>query len=100
MPSARRGQAHKLEIHHTPTHSSWLNMAEIELTVLSAKCLNQRIPDTPTLAGEDGAWEEQRNTRVTAIDWRLTTDDARIQLKRLYPSTPGERLRMPKRRGK
>lgn len=78
--------AEKLEIHYTPKHGSWLNMAEIELSVLSRQCLNRRIPDQPTLIHETAAWEVQRNTRASTVDWRFTTADARIKLKRLYPT--------------
>lgn len=76
----------KLEIHYTPKHGSWLNMAEIELSVLSRQCLDRRIPDQETLQREVAAWEERRNRQSRTIDWRFTTDDARIKLKRLYPS--------------
>lgn len=76
----------KLEFHYTPTHGSWLNMAEIELSVLARQCLNQRIPDLAQLQREVTAWEKRRNRLSRTIDWRFTTDDARIKLKRLYPS--------------
>lgn len=76
----------KLEFHYTPTHGSWLNMAEIELSVLARQCLNQRIPDSAQLQREVTAWEKRRNRLSRTIDWRFTTDDARIKLKRLYPS--------------
>ena len=76
----------KLEFHYTPTHGSWLNMAEIELSVLARQCLNQRIPDLEQLQREVTAWEKRRNRLSRTIDWRFTTDDARIKLKRLYPS--------------
>ncbi len=76
----------RLEIHYTPKHASWLNMAEIELSVLSRQCLDRRLPDKPTLEREAAAWEQRRNTAGTAVDWRFTTADARIKLKRLYPS--------------
>jgi hypothetical protein len=78
--------ARKLEIHYTPKHGSWLNMAEIELSVLGRQCLgDRRIPDRGTLAGEVGAWEAERNASESSIDWRFTTGDARIKLKHLYP---------------
>jgi hypothetical protein len=78
--------ARKLEIHYTPKHGSWLNMAEIELSVLARQCLgHRRIPDRETLTGEVGAWEAERNASKSSIDWRFTTDDARIKLKHLYP---------------
>lgn len=76
----------KLEFHYTPKHGSWLNMAEIELSVLARQCLDRRIPDQETLIQEVAAWEEQRNQEEKSIDWRFTTTDARIKLKRLYPS--------------
>ena len=74
------------EIHYTPKHGSWLDMAETELGVLSTQCLDRRIPDKPTLRGEVAAWETSRNKARCRIDWRFTTKDARIKLKRLYPS--------------
>lgn len=76
----------KLDIHYTPKHGSWLNMAEIELSVLSRQCLARRIPDKETLKKEIAAWEKHRNEQLRTIDWQFTTDDARIKLKRLYPS--------------
>ena len=76
----------RLEIHHTPKHGSWLNMAEIELSVLSQQCLNRRIPDTTTLTREVAAWQQARNADPRPVNWRFTTADARIKLKRLYPS--------------
>ncbi len=76
----------KLEIHYTPKHGSWLNMAEIELSVLSRQCLSRRIPDQHSLRHEVAAWEKARNENGATIDWRFATEDARIKLKRLYPS--------------
>jgi hypothetical protein len=76
----------KLEVHYTPKHGSWLNMAEIELGILAGQCLRRRIPDQATLAYQTAAWEWARNTRHRPIDWRFTTANARIKLKRLYPS--------------
>ena len=76
----------KLEFHHTPKHGSWLNMAEIELSVLSRQCLDRRIPDQEVLTAEVAAWEEERNATGATINWRFTTADARIKLKHLYPS--------------
>lgn len=75
----------KLEIHYTPKHGSWLNMAEIELSHLSRQCLDRRIPDKETLVREVAAWNEQRNEENSVIDWQFTTADARIKLKKLYP---------------
>jgi hypothetical protein len=75
----------KLEFHYTPKHGSWLNMAEIELSVVSRQCLDRRIPDQPTLITEVAAWEAERNAMQATVDWRFTTADARIKLKHLYP---------------
>jgi hypothetical protein len=85
-PAEARRIAEKLEIHYTPKHGSWLNMAEIELSVLSRQCLNRRLPDQPTLQHEIAAWESQRNDAASTVNWRFTTADARIKLKRLYPT--------------
>jgi transposase len=85
-PSEARRIAQKLEIHYTPKHGSWLNMAEIELSVMSRQCLKRRIADKETLQKEVRAWEKYRNESKAAVDWRFTTEDARIKLKRLYPS--------------
>jgi len=75
----------KLEFHYTPKHGSWLNMAEIELSVLSRQCLDCRIPDQESLQREVAAWSSRRNRESHKIDWQFTTADARIKLKRLYP---------------
>jgi len=75
----------KLEIHYTPKHGSWLNMAEIELSHLSRQCLDRRIPDRETLLIETRAWLKQRNEDASSVDWQFTTDNARIKLKKLYP---------------
>lgn len=75
----------RLEVHYTPKHGSWLNMAEIELSVLSRQCLKRRIPDQPALIQEVAAWQERRNTMQATVHWRFTTTDARIKLKKLYP---------------
>lgn len=83
-PQARR-IVERLEWHYTPEHGSWLNMAELELSVLSRQCLNRRIADEETLNSEVAAWERQRNAVRTTIDWQFTSGDARIKLKRLYP---------------
>ena len=85
-PAVARALLDRLEIHHTPKHGSWLNMAEIELSVLSRQCLNRRIPDLETLTRQVAAWEQARNTDPRPANWRFTTPDARIKLKRLYPS--------------
>lgn len=75
----------RLEFHYTPKHGSWLNMAEIELSVLARQCLNRRIPDQDALICEIAAWEARRNAAEATIEWRFTTADARIKLKKLYP---------------
>lgn len=85
-PEARR-LAERLEIHYTPKHGSWLNMAEIELSVMTRQCINQRTPDRATLAAQVRAWVMARNRRHCRVDWHFTTADARVKLKRLYPST-------------
>ena len=84
-PAQARRLLERLEIHYTPKHGSWLNMAEIELSVLARQCLERRIPDQETLAEEVGAWEEERNAAESSIEWRFTSADARIKLKHLYP---------------
>jgi len=88
-PQEARRLLNKLELHYTPKHGSWLNMAEIEFSALFRQCLDRRIPDAETLASEVTAWETDRNTRQTTANWRFTTDDARIKLSRLYPSLDG-----------
>jgi transposase len=85
-PTEAKRLASKLEIHYTPKHGSWLNMAEIELSVLSRQCLNRRVPDFETLYSEAHAWQQRRDEKGVRIDWRFRTDDARLKLKRLYPS--------------
>lgn len=79
----------RLEIHYTPKHGSWLNVAECELSVLSRQCTSQRIPDEQTLIDEVTAWRDERNADTAQIDWRFTTADARIKLKHLYPKIHG-----------
>ena len=81
--------AEKLEFHYTPKHGSWLNMAEIEFSVLSRQCLCRRIPNQETLKREVQTWQNRRNQQRATVHWRFTTDDARIKLKKLYPSTEG-----------
>jgi len=86
-PCEARRLAEKLEIHYTPKHGSWLNMAEIELSVLSRQCLNRRVPNFESLRSEVEAWQQRRAaTGGKKIEWRFRTEDARIKLKRLYPS--------------
>ena len=82
-----RRLASRLELVHTPKHGSWLNIAEIELSVLSRQCLNRRISDLETLRSEVEAWQQHRNKNAGRVDWQFRTKDARIKLKRLYPQT-------------
>ena len=84
-PEEARRLVNRFEFHHTPKHGSWLNMAEIELSVLARQCLAGRIPNKEILASEVSAWEEERNASVVKVHWRFTTADARIKLKSLYP---------------
>jgi hypothetical protein len=85
-PKEARRIFEKLEIHYTPKHGSWLNMAEIELSILSRQCMDRRIPDQATLKKEISTWQEKRNAIACPMEWRFTTDDARIKLKKLYPT--------------
>ena len=85
-PAEARRIAERLEIHYTPKHGSWLNMAEIELGVLARQCLDRRIPDQVVLRREAAAWQIPRNRDSVRADWRFATEDARIKLKSLYPS--------------
>ncbi|ABW25806.1 transposase, putative [Acaryochloris marina MBIC11017] len=85
-PEEARRLLSRFEFFYTPKHGSWLNMAEIELSILSRQCLDQRIADFPTLQKHVRAWNEHRNQKGTWIDWRFTTQDARVKLHRLYPS--------------
>ena len=84
-PEEARRLFNRFEFHHTPKHGSWLNMAEIEFSVLARQCLACRIPDKAILASKVGAWEAERNDSVVKVHWRFTTADARIKLKSLYP---------------
>jgi hypothetical protein len=86
-PEQARRIAERLEVHHTPKHGSWLNMAEIELSVLARQCLDRRIETKEELKQEVAAWEDERNGRGVVIRWQFTTADARIKLRRLYPTT-------------
>jgi hypothetical protein len=85
-PERARRLAGRFEVHHTPKHGSWLNVAEIELSVLSRQCLDRRIESTEELLKELEPWSEGRNDRGVGVNWRFTTADARIKLKRLYPA--------------
>jgi hypothetical protein len=87
-PEEARRIVTKLEWHYTPKHASWLDMAEIEIGVLSRQCLDRRIPDQQTLRREITAWEAARNAEKATIEWRFTSANARIKLSRLYPSIP------------
>ena len=84
-PDEARRLIEKLEIHYTPKHGSWLNMAETELGILSRQCLDRRIPDPSTLVHETTAWNGDRNAAECKVIWQFTTADARIRLHRLYP---------------
>lgn len=85
-PAEARRLVERLEVHHTPRHGSWLNMAETELSALTKQCLDRRIGEAEELRGEVAAWESSRNTAKCRVDWQFTTADARVKLKRLYPS--------------
>ena len=84
-PKEARRLAERLDIHHTPKHGSWLNMAEIELSVLKGQCLDRRIDNMGDMKAEVARWEKDRNNSLKNIDWQFTPSDARIKLKRLYP---------------
>ncbi len=84
-PEQARRILERLEIHYTPKHGSWLNMAEIELSVLTRQCLDRRIDSKEKLCQEVAAWEDERNERQVGVHWQFTTADARIKLQRLYP---------------
>jgi transposase len=85
-PEEARRLIERLEIHYTPKHGSWLNMAEIELSVLGGQCLDRRIGSGEELIREIASWQEKRNKKEVTINWQFTTQDARMKLKRLYPS--------------
>ena len=84
-PSEAKRILNRLEFHYTPKHGSWLDMAEIEIGILSRQCLDRRIPDEDTLRREIAAWEASRNEQRATIEWRFTSSDARVKLNRLYP---------------
>ena len=84
-PEKARQLLEKLEFVYTPKHGSWLNMAECEFSVLSRQCLNRRIPDLNTVGEEVAAWTAHRNDKRQPVQWRFTTEDARIKLRSLYP---------------
>jgi hypothetical protein len=84
-PAEARRLAERLEIHYTPKHGSWLNIAEIELSALNSQCLRRRIPSPQAMRREIAAWQSDRNNRGAPVNWRFTTENARIKLIRLYP---------------
>ena len=84
-PEVAQRLAKRLEIHHTPKHGSWLNIAEIELSCMTKQCLKDYIPDIQTLSSQTSAWFKQRNQDAAIVNWQFSTDNARIRLKRLYP---------------
>ena len=86
-PAKAFALAQRLEIHHTPRHGSWLNIAEVELAALSRQCLDRRIDDLATLNDELAAWQRQTNADQRQVDWQFTTADARIKLRHLYPNS-------------
>ncbi len=85
-PAEASRLAERFEVHHAPKHGSWLNLAEIEINVLSRQCLDRRIPDRETMRSEVAAWGERRNETSAPVNWRFRTADARVTLKSLYPS--------------
>ena len=85
-PALALALAERLEIHYTPKHGSWLNIAEIELSALCGQCLNRRIPDLETMRREIEAWERDRNNLQAKVDWQFRTSDARVKLRSLYPN--------------
>lgn len=89
QPAEAKRILDRIQFHFTPKHGSWLNVAEIELSLLARQCLAQRIPDKQTLKQQVTAWANQRNASEAKIDWQFTTNDARIKLKKLYPSIEG-----------
>ena len=90
-PAEARRLASKVDLHYTPTHASWLDMAEIEISVLKEQCLDRRIPTEEMLEQEILAWEDERNQRHATVEWRFTSRDARDKLKRLYPKLEQDR---------
>jgi DDE superfamily endonuclease len=93
-PAEARRILQKLEIHSTSVHGSWLNMAEIEFAALARQCLSRRISTVEELESQVACWQEQRNSAATTINWRFTTADARIKLKRLYPSLKNKSINL------
>ena len=95
-PQEARRILNKLEFHYTPKHGSWLNMAEIELSILSRQCLNRRIPTQEIIKEEIAAWEKVRNQKKATVSWRFTTENARVKLNKLYPKVKQESDRSKK----
>jgi hypothetical protein len=91
-PDVAHSLARRLEIHYTPKHGRWLNVAEIELSAMTKQCLNRRIPDLQKLNNEISAWEKSRNSDQKTVDWQFTTIDARGKLKSLYPKLDCDRV--------
>jgi len=85
-PAEAKRLADRFEVHYTPKHGSWLDMAEIELGILGRQCLSRRIDNIEDLRRETQAWEAMRNDAATKVNWQFTTKDARIKLRKLYPS--------------
>ena len=88
-PEEAKRLAERIELHHTPKHGSWLNMAEIELSALGRQCLARRIAQQDTLRRKVEQWEQQRNATIIKVDWQFTTEQARVKLRSLYPSVHG-----------
>lgn len=86
QPQEAKRIADKLEIHYTPKHGSWLNVAECEFSILARQCLHRRIGDMEALAGEVAAWQQARDNEAKPVDWQFSVEDARVKLSRLYPS--------------
>ena len=87
VPAEARRLADRLELHSTPKHGRWLNMAELELAMLAGQCLDRRLADRATLEREVAAWQAARNRAGRGVNWRFTTEDGRIKLQHLYPTT-------------
>lgn len=97
-PAEARRLTARLQVHYTPKHGSWLNVAELELSTLVSQCLDRRLGDMAALRRESKAWERARNAGGKSVDWQFTTDDARIKLKHLYPNVRGSRGASPGQR--
>ncbi len=88
-PAEARRLAERLEVHYTPEHGSWLNMAEIEQSVMARQALSRRIPDREVMTQRTTSWQKQRNAAEATVDWQFTTEEARVKLRRLYPKIDG-----------